>query len=150
MTTLTSAKIQHLPGFLNFRHFDAHSFSRGNHASDLKHAQSFCRCVDLSDLTLSMRRVTGSPWIADFWWSVNRGLPGVGPGQRSRFLVLTKMSEASGGRECSRYTSYPFAIHAFDRFSYFFFLRRNIAMVKCTLALIDRLTFRFLFMAKKW
>ena len=51
MTTLSSAKTKHLPGFLNCRHFDAvcfygaHSFSRGNHASDLKHAQSFCRCV---------------------------------------------------------------------------------------------------------
>ena len=51
VTTLTSAKTKHLPGFLNCRHLDAvcfygaHSFSRGNHASDLKHAQSFCRCV---------------------------------------------------------------------------------------------------------
>ena len=45
---------------------------------------------DLSDLTLSMRRVTGSPWIADFrcltWPEV----------ARSRFLVLTKRCAASG------------------------------------------------------
>ena len=51
VTTLSSAKTKHLLGILICRHFDAvcfygaHSFSRGNHASDLKHAQSFCRCV---------------------------------------------------------------------------------------------------------
>ena len=51
VTTLSSAKTKHLLGILVCRHFDAvcfygaHSFSRGNHASDLKHAQSFCRCV---------------------------------------------------------------------------------------------------------
>ena len=52
---------------------------------------------DLSHLTLSMRRVTGSPWIADFrcWtWPVARGPTEVC--QRSRFLVLTKRSAASG------------------------------------------------------
>ena len=65
-TTLTSKKT-HLPGILNCRHFDpvcfygATSFSRGNHASELDHAESFCRCIDLSDLTLRMRIVTGSP-----------------------------------------------------------------------------------------
>ena len=53
VTTLSSAKTKHLLGILICRHFDAvcfygaHSFSRGNHASDLKHAQSFCRCVPI-------------------------------------------------------------------------------------------------------
>ena len=53
VTTLSSAKTKHLLGILICRHFDAvcfygaHSFSRGNHASDLKHAQSFCRCVGI-------------------------------------------------------------------------------------------------------
>ena len=72
MTTLFSAKTKHLPGFLNCRHFDAvcfygaHSFSRGNHASDLKHAQSFCRCVAMFISGLGMRNSTGSPLFSDF------------------------------------------------------------------------------------
>ena len=41
---------------------------------------------DLSKFSLSMHRVTGSPWIADFRF---------GPGEKSRFLVLTKWSAAS-------------------------------------------------------
>ena len=51
VTTLSSAKTKHLLGILICRHFyavcfyGAHFFSRGNHASHLKHAQSFCRCV---------------------------------------------------------------------------------------------------------
>ena len=82
---------------------------------------------DLSDLALSMRRVTGSPWIAHsgFEWirKPNRLKPepirfvrldskhaqsvhesrssGVGHGQRSRFLVLTKTSAASGYENAS-------------------------------------------------
>ena len=44
---------------------------------------------DLSDLNLSMRKVTGSPWIAEFrYWTW--------PEVRSRLLLLTKRSAASG------------------------------------------------------
>ena len=63
VTTLSSAKTKHFMGILICRHFDAvcfygaHSFSRGNHASDLKHAQSFCRCVGRIHPTLRMREV---------------------------------------------------------------------------------------------
>ena len=32
-------------GLFLWKYYGAHSFSRGNHASDLDHAQSFCRCV---------------------------------------------------------------------------------------------------------
>ena len=68
VTTLSSAKTKHLLGILICRHFDAvcfygaHSFSRGNHASDLKHAQSFCRCVGIArksrSAVLSERRLS--------------------------------------------------------------------------------------------
>ena len=44
---------------------------------------------DLSDLNLSMRKVTGSPWIAELrYWTW--------PEVRSRLLLLTKRSAASG------------------------------------------------------
>ena len=61
VTTLSSAKTKHLPGILICRHFEAvcfyvaHSFSHGNYASDLDHAQSFCRCVIFYWFVLSMR-----------------------------------------------------------------------------------------------
>ena len=74
VTTLSSAKTKHLLGILICRHFDAvcfygaHSFSRGNHASDLKHAQSFCRCVSWPRLfkgwiTLSIGYIQRIAWF---------------------------------------------------------------------------------------
>ena len=57
---------------------------------------------DLSDLTLSMRRVTGSPLITD---------SSVGPGQRSRFLVLTKRSAASGDENGYQQESIDYSVN---------------------------------------
>ena len=50
---------------------------------------SYSQPIRFSDLFMSMRRLTGNPWIADL------------PMQRSRFLVLTKRSAGSlWEREC--------------------------------------------------
>ena len=91
VTTLSSAKTKHLPGFLNCRHFDAvyfygaHSFSRGNHASDLKHAQSFCRCVIFDWFVLSMRMQV----ILDSSF-VRPGLAPIWGGKKGEFRDWTK------------------------------------------------------------
>ena len=68
---------------------------------------SFRAQPDLSDLTLSMRRVTRSPWIAGFR-----------PSQKSPSLVLTKRNAASGeenaiAEDRSRFESWkvPFSGH---------------------------------------
>ena len=65
---------------------------------------------DLSDLTLSMHRVTESPWIADFrCWTWPEFKPGVHQRyrQRSRFLVLTKRSATYGDEYVQEFLTVP-------------------------------------------
>ena len=79
VTTSSSAKTKHLLGILNCRHFDAACFygnvmapipSRAEITqSDLDHAQSFCRCVSWT--LLSLARVQYGAFLGSKFKRVN-------------------------------------------------------------------------------
>ena len=75
------------------QHQESRPLGNSNFRGMLREFVSYSQPIRLSDLALSMRRVTGSPWIEDFWcWTFLSFCSAPGIGLRGREWSVSRMT----------------------------------------------------------